>query len=93
MERDNKINPPKIKNHSLVRLETAQEITQVSQVYSEVVKDSSSSPCRLKQMEGKRRISNIIKTKNRLNADLQIQRREQPYFKPWEVDQNDDMIF
>lgn len=66
-----------------MRLETAHEITQVSQVHSEVAKDNNSSPCRLKQMEGKRRISNIIKTKNRLNADLQKQGREQPYFNPW----------
>ena len=57
---------------------------QSSVVQSETVKDNNSSPCRLKQMEGKRRISNIIKTKNRLNADLK-QAREQPYFKPWEV--------
>lgn len=92
MERDNK-NNPKIKNQSLMRLETTHENMQVSMVQSEVVKDNNSSPCRLKQMEGKRRISNIIKTKNRLNADLQKQNREQPYFKPWEVDQYDDMFF
>lgn len=44
-------------------------------------------------MEDRRKVNNIIKTKNKLAAELGKHEREQSFFKPWDVEQNDDLFF
>lgn len=84
---NNKIQSP-IKNRLALKPQQHEDGRKIECNKSELVKEGS----RIKQFESRRRISTIIRTKNKLESELMKNNCRQ-FFEPWDVEKAEDLFF